>query len=975
MLMSVSNSYVSVTLQAGENTMENLRPHKILSFVALFFLGLASQLVWVQPSRAQTVEIVHDFGAAGDTADSPQAGLIQGSDGYLYGTTYSGGQYGDGTVFKLLPDGAGFSVIHSFQSGIATNGANPSAGLIQGSDDYLYGTTSGGGENNYGTVFRIMRDGTGFQVIHSFQLGVANDGAAPHAGLIQGGDGYLYGTTSRGGQYDNGTVFKLWLNGDYFRVIKSFQHGIAADGDSPSTGLIQGSDGYLYGTTSGGGANGQGTVFKLLPNGTNFSVIHSFQSGTATDGAQPSAGVIRGIDGYLYGTTLDGGVNNDGTVFKIMPDGTGFQVVRSFHCPSAPGPIPCGLTSELLEAADGYLYGTEYNGGAFLEGTVFRIRPDGSNFSTIDSFACDGDDGCYPDGSLMQFNGSNLYGVTTEGGRYDRGTIFRVNLGFATLTASPTTVLPGASVTANWLGIVNPSAKDWIGLYSAGAANTAFLAWEYVSCNKSPTVAKASGSCPLALPANLQQGSYELRLLSNDSFTPVTASNPIAVTGDGLPTVSITASTATVPENGPGTGAFRVSRTGSTATALVVNYSVGGTAAGGTDYQTLTGSVTIPTGDSAAGITVTPIDDTSYEGPETVVVTLTSSVAYTVGSPNSAVVTILENDSPPSGPTVSVNGGLCDQMGHCFTWGQSMTVTWSGITTPTPRDWFGLYHWRGTNAAFSAWGYVSCTQSPTVAKASGSCGLMVPAHVAPGSYEVRLFSNDSYTLLTKSDLVGIWGPTVSIGPATSSVPENGAPVMLSVGRTGLQWIWQASNSLVVRYTIGGTAANGVDYQLLSGSVTIPAGQSGVDLPITPIDDNLFEGNETLILTIVDGGSSYWGSGSASVTILDNETPPTAPTISGSPNPVTRGSSLTATWSGIVSPTARDWIGLYPSGAPNTAFVAWEYVGCSTIPTMAKAAGSCALTVPANIPTGMYELRLLANDGFNVLAASAPLTVQ
>jgi uncharacterized repeat protein (TIGR03803 family) len=258
-----------------------------------------------------------------DTGTYPSAGLVQGSDGYFYGTTTFGfnnftSQYlfaGPGDVFKMSTNGVVTAVF--FFDG--ADGANPHAGLVQGSDGNFYGTTLGGGTNGgWGTVFKMGTNGA-LTTLNSF--GGGTDGASPHAGLVQGNDGSFYGTTSGGGTNNYGTVFKISTNGA-FTSLYSFTGG--TDGASPRAGLVQGSDGSLYGTTYGGGSSSNGTVFAVNTNGTRFTTLYSFSASstnssgvyTNSDGANPQAGLILSGN-TLYGTTSAGGIWGDGTVFSI----------------------------------------------------------------------------------------------------------------------------------------------------------------------------------------------------------------------------------------------------------------------------------------------------------------------------------------------------------------------------------------------------------------------------------------------------------------------------------------------------------------------------------------------------------------------------------------------------------------------------------------------------------------------------------
>jgi uncharacterized repeat protein (TIGR03803 family) len=256
-------------------------------------------------------------------------GLIRGSDGIFYGTTVAGGTYNRGTVFKITAAGTE-SVLYSFsghggQSG-SMDGASPQASLIQGSDGSFYGTTSLGGDYDQGTVFRITAAGVE-KVLHSFSgnggFAGSTDGAVPAAALIQASDGNFYGTAS-GGTYMEGTVFKVTAAGAE-SVLYSFTGGGAVsgstDGAGPSGALVQGSDGKLYGTTSAGGASGAGTAFKITADGVE-TVVHQFNgsglTGVNTDGKNPESGLILGSDGNFYGTTMSGGANNKGGVFKLV---------------------------------------------------------------------------------------------------------------------------------------------------------------------------------------------------------------------------------------------------------------------------------------------------------------------------------------------------------------------------------------------------------------------------------------------------------------------------------------------------------------------------------------------------------------------------------------------------------------------------------------------------------------------------------
>jgi uncharacterized repeat protein (TIGR03803 family) len=289
------------------------------------------------------------------------------------------GYYDFGTVFKITPGGA-LTTLHSFcsQSG-CTDGEEPYAGLVQAANGDLYGTTSEGGTNcapyGCGTVFKITPGGT-LTTLYSFcsQGFPCPDGQYPVARLVQATNGDLYGATERGGPNNDGTFFKITPRGTLTTLYTFCSLSGCADGEVPHAGLVQATDGDFYGTTFQGGAHGYGTVFKVTPSGT-LTTLYSFcqQSGSisCTDGASPSAGLVQATDGNLYGTTGNGGAKGDGTIFKITPSGT-LTTLYSFCSQSVctDGAFP---TAALVQSTNGDLYGTTSGGGANTDGTVFRL--------------------------------------------------------------------------------------------------------------------------------------------------------------------------------------------------------------------------------------------------------------------------------------------------------------------------------------------------------------------------------------------------------------------------------------------------------------------------------------------------------------------------------------------------------------------------------------------------------------------------
>jgi uncharacterized repeat protein (TIGR03803 family) len=274
----------------------------------------------LRPASAQTFIDLHDFSAVPGEGQTPWSGLARDSAGNLYGTTLSGGTVGSGTVFKLDPSGKE-TILHSF-TGNGGDGVLPFAGVTLDSAGNVYGTTYSGGTEGWGTVFKIDASGN-YSVLYSF-TGSGVDGEGPYGGVIVDSAGNVYGTTEYDGLGGQGIVFKLDPSGNE-SVLYSFS-GLNGDGDTPDGGLVRDSAGNLYGTTFLGGLGGGGIVFEIDTSG-NETVLHNF---AGPDGAHPKAGLVRDSAGNLYGTTSTGGSANDGTVFKLDASGNE-TVLHSFN--------------------------------------------------------------------------------------------------------------------------------------------------------------------------------------------------------------------------------------------------------------------------------------------------------------------------------------------------------------------------------------------------------------------------------------------------------------------------------------------------------------------------------------------------------------------------------------------------------------------------------------------------------------------
>ena len=370
---------------------------------------LSAALSAVQAQATAKLTTLYSF-TDGDDGEIPQAALIQGSDGNFYGTTFGGGINRGGTVFRITPAGV-LTTLHSFTLDSA-DGSVPTAALVQGSDGNFYGTTDGGGPDNSGTIFRITPAGA-FTILYLFTGNT--DGGSTVAALVQGRDGNFYGTTSENGVYSGGTVFRITPAGVLI-TLYSFTGG--TDGHKPVAALIQGRDGNFYGTTSAGGTYGDGTVFQLTPAGV-LTTLCNFTGGN--DGQKPYAALIQGSNGDFYGTTVEGGADSVGTVFRITPTGA-LTTLHTFTGINDGG-IPL---AGLVEGSDGYFYGTTSNGGANEGGTIFQLTP-ACAFTLLHNFvgATDGEDS---EATLIQGSDGNFYGTANGGGTSNDGTVFKLSV-------------------------------------------------------------------------------------------------------------------------------------------------------------------------------------------------------------------------------------------------------------------------------------------------------------------------------------------------------------------------------------------------------------------------------------------------------------------------------------------------------------------------------------------------------------------
>ena len=367
----------------------------------IFFTGIC---LFILHCDGGDFKRLHNFGALSQTTgEFPQSPLVQDANGSFYGTTQGSGQDGYGLIYKIRPDGSGFTALKVFTN--SADGSLPT-GNIALSSNVLYGTTPYNGLFFCGTLFKINTDGTGFTVIHQFDTNALN----PIGGVILDGN-VLYGTTVYGTTIfgdDGGTVFKINTDGTGYTILHKFT--------TPEGTILMAnvslSGSTLYGVASSGGAGGGGTIFKVNTDGTGFAKLHDFST---TNENTPFGGVIVS-NGVIYGTTSTGGVGGHGVVYKLNADGSGYAVLHNFDDEAT------GVPYSALTLSGNTLFGTTSSGDVY-NGTVFKIKTDGNAFSFLQKMSPV--EGRYPMVPLLLVN-DTLYGSANGGGLYGLGSLFKM---------------------------------------------------------------------------------------------------------------------------------------------------------------------------------------------------------------------------------------------------------------------------------------------------------------------------------------------------------------------------------------------------------------------------------------------------------------------------------------------------------------------------------------------------------------------
>jgi hypothetical protein len=500
-----------------------------------------------------------------------------------------------------------------------------------------------------------------------------------------------------------------------------------------------------------------------------------------------------------------------------------------------------------------------------------------------------------------------------------------------TITASPTAVAPGGTITvvvANGPG----NLTDWVALAATGSPATSFVAWKYLGGGTGGTLQFVAPATP---------GTYEARFLANDGYVVLATSNPVTV--QSQPTLSINTVSALEGNSGTTPFTFTVSLSPtSTQTVTVAYATANGTATAGSDYVAAIGTLTFAPGVSTQPLAVLVNGDTTAEPNETFVVTLSSPTNAVLGTAQ-GVGTILNDEAAPT-PTVTASPTAVAPGG---------TITVVVANGPgNPADWVALAATGSPVTSSVAWKYVGGGTGAT---------LQFVAPTTPGTYEARLLANDGYVLLATSNPVTVQSqPTLSINNVRLSEGNSGtAPFTLTVSLSPT-----STQTVTVAYaTANGTATAGSDYVAASGTLTFAPGAATQTLAVSINGDTTAEPDETFFVNLSSATNAVLGSAQGVGTILNDEAAPT-PTVTASPTAVAPGGTITVVVANGPGNPA-DWVALAATGSPVTSSVAWKYLGGGT-------GGTLQFVAPTT--PGTYEARLLANDGYVLLATSNPVTV-
>jgi uncharacterized repeat protein (TIGR03803 family) len=512
-----------------------------------------------------------------------QGGLIVDANGDLFGTTEEGGSNSDGTVFELVNNNGAYT-LNTLVNFTGSNGANPvKAGVIADANGDLFGTTQQGGSNNDGTIFELVNN-NGTYTLNTLVNFTGNNGSWPSAGLIADANGDLFGTTQTGGTNNNGTLFEL-VNNNGTYALNTLVNFAGSNGIHPWADLIADANGDLFGTTFQGGSDNAGTVFELVNNKGTYTLDTLVNFNISTE-YWPFAGLIVDANGDLFGTTSAGGSNGGGTVFELVNNNGTYTLNTLVNFTGSNGATPKG---SLIADANGDLFGTTEEGGSNNDGTVFELVNNNGTYTLNTLLNFTGNNGALPVAGLIADANGDLFGTTQQGGSNSGGMVFEItNSGFVTLDHWTNTHGGNWSIAANWNPGVPTAGKiadiDATGTYSVAITTNDVAYGLWVNDAQATVSDSTKGSLTLAGPGgaanpngslNIDAGTFVLNggtfkagtifidsggtlLLAKGTYTGLNAISE-TITNNGSLTDN---TTATITGNISGTGSFVIASKG-----------------------------------------------------------------------------------------------------------------------------------------------------------------------------------------------------------------------------------------------------------------------------------------------------------------------------------------------------------------------------------------------------------------------------
>lgn len=656
------------------------------------------------------------------------------SSGDLYGTTNLGGSSNAGTVFEIVRGSGSIITLASFNG---ADGLSPIGGVVFDSSGNLYGTTSGGGSDDYGTIFEVVHGSHSITALASFTGG---NGKYPQAGVVLDSSGNLYGTTRNGGALDEGVVFELANGSSSITAIASFT---LTNGETPEAGVVLDSNGNLYGTTPNGGIANDGTVFEIVKGSSSITTLAPF---TGLNGQSPQASVDLDANGDLYGTTYEGGGYSQGTVFEISHGSSSITALAYFNGTNGANPW-AGVTFD----ASGDLYGTTYDGGSESEGTVFEIAHGSSSITALYSF--NGSFGDNSRGGVVLDSNGNIYGTTLYDAGGPDGTVFELTQESPYLAFSAAPISTGVGATLGGSAGVQVAEEipglDNVNLSDSGAVTLTLHGGVFAGGSDVATAQASNGIASF----------YNLAINTPGAYT-ITASN-----GTAIPVTSGSFNIA-APYTAPTVGTNPLSQTIATGQTVTFSASATGNPAPSVQWQVSTNGgstwTDIPGATSPTLSFVTAAGQSGYE--------YHAVFTNSQGSATSAAATL----TTIVAPTITTQ-----PVAQTVNAGTRVTFTAAGQGTPAPT-----YQWQSSGNGGATWTNISgaTAASYTFTSAIGQNGMEYRA----------VLSNSAGTATSNAVVLTVKAaPVIATQPASKTVAA-GAKATFTIAATGnpaptVQW--------------------------------------------------------------------------------------------------------------------------------------------------------------------------------------------